>query len=236
MPIPRPPRGIRWLLTQTATYDVLIAAFTSVIGFSSAWNYWSQGRWRLAIIVFLGTVGIVAFSVLKHLIGLAAARKKDSTHELEGCLYTLHEVLAPDPQCRLRLAIHVPVDETLEQVTEYVGDKPKPGRIGRRFPANAGITGKAFRERDVFVGRRINDDYEAYVREMVREWNYTEERARHLEPGVMEWMAVPFIESDRVYAILYLDATQRGFFTPDRQELVLAAQRGIAVFVGKRYT
>jgi putative methionine-R-sulfoxide reductase with GAF domain len=133
------------------------------------------------------------------------------------------------------LAIHVPVGETLEQVTEYVGDKPKPGRIGRRFPANAGIIGKAFREKEVFVGRRINDDYEAYVREMVREWNYTEERARHLEPGVMEWMAVPFIEGDRLNAILYVDATQRGFFTQDRQELVLAAQRGIAVFVGKRY-
>ena len=77
---------------------------------------------------------------------------------------------------------------------------------------------------------------EAFVREMVKEWNFTEERARRLEPGVREWMAVPFIESDRVNAILYLDATQRGFFTTDRQELVLAAQRGIAVFVGKRYT
>lgn len=170
-------------------------------------------------------------------LGLAAARKKESPHELEGCLYTLHAVLAPIDPCRLRLAIHVPVGEMLEQVTEYIGDQPKPGRIGRQFPANAGIIGRAFREKDVFVGRRINDDYESYVRELVRDWNYTEERARQLNPGVMEWMAVPFYETDRqrVDAVLFLDSTNRGFFTPERQELVLAAASGIAVFIGKRY-
>ena len=58
-------------------------------------------------------------------IGLAQARKRESTHELEGCLYTLHAVLVPD-SCKLRLAIHVPVGESLEQVSEYVGDTPKP--------------------------------------------------------------------------------------------------------------
>jgi hypothetical protein len=31
MPIPRPPRGIRWILTQTATYDILIALFASLM-------------------------------------------------------------------------------------------------------------------------------------------------------------------------------------------------------------
>jgi hypothetical protein len=236
MPIPRPPKGVRWLLTQTATYDFLIALFASVIGFSSATNFASQNRTGLALLVGLGTIGVLAFSAIKQGVGLAAARKKDSTHELEGCLYTLHAVLASN--CRLRLAIHVPVRDALEQVTEYIGDRPKPGRIGRQFPANAGIIGKAYRERDVFVGRRLNDDYESYVQELVTDWNYTEERARALDPAVMEWMAVPFYDSDlqRVYAVLYLDANQRDFFTPDRQETVLSAVSGIAVFVGKRYS
>jgi hypothetical protein len=119
MPIPRPPKGVRWLLTQTATYDFLIAVFASVIGFSSATNFASQNRTRLALLVGLGTIGVLAFSAIKQGVGLAAARKKDSTHELEGCLYTLHAVLAPS--CRLRLAIHVPVRDALEQVTEYIG-------------------------------------------------------------------------------------------------------------------
>jgi hypothetical protein len=238
MPIPRPPKGVRWILGQTATYDVLIALFASVIGLSSAANYISQGNRRLALLVGLGTFGVLVFTAIKQGAGLAAARKKDSTHELEGCLYTLHSILAPEDSTRLRLAIHVPAGEALEQVTEYVGVNPKQGRIGRQFPANAGIIGRAYREKDVFVGRRVNDDYESYVAELVKEWNYTEERARHLHPGVMEWMAVPFYDPDRqrVEAVLYLDATARGFFSAERQELILAAVRGIAVFIGKRYT
>ncbi len=73
---------------------------------------------------------------------------------------------------------------------------------------------------------------------MIRDWNYTEERARKLNPGVMEWMAVPFYDGDNdtVIAVLYLDANQRDFFTQERQELVLSAVRGIAVFIGKRYS
>jgi hypothetical protein len=237
MPIPRPPRGARWLLAQAGVYDLLIALFACAIGFTSAWNYASQGRRLSAVLVGLGTVGVLCFSAAKQLLGLAAAWKKDSTHELEGCLHTLHAVLAPET-CRLRLAIHVPIGEMLEQVTEYIGDRPKPGRIGRLFPANAGIIGKAFREKEVFIARRVNDDYESYVQELVKDWNFIEERARRLNPGAMAWMAVPFYDTEhqRVEAVLFLDANDRDFFTPERQELVLAAVSGIAVFIGKRYT
>jgi len=237
MPIPRPPRGVRWLLAQAGPYDILIVLLASFVGLSAAWNYYSQENPLLALLVGFGTIGVVCFTVVKQVIWLAAARKKDSTHELEGCLYTLHAVLAPASTCRLRLAIHVPVGEALEQVTEYIGDHPKVGRIGRQFPANAGIIGKAFREKDVFIGRRVNNDYESYVKELVKEWNYTEERARRLNPGAMEWMAVPFYDTDRqrVQAVLYLDVNNRDFFTPARQEIVLAAVSGIAIFIGKRY-
>ncbi len=237
MAIPRPPQGLRWLLAQTHTYDVLIAIFASAIGFSAAVNYVAQGRRYSGLVVGAATIGVLCFTAVKQAVGLAAARKKDSTHELEGCLHTLRAVFAPGEH-RLRLAVHVPVGETLELVTEYIGDKPKPGRLGRRFPANAGIIGKAFREREVFVARRENDDYESYVEELVRDWNYTEEWARRLNPGAMSWMAVPFHDADnnRVEAVLFLDASSRHFFTPERQELVLAAVSGIAVFIGKRYT
>jgi len=44
MPIPRQPRGLRWVLTHTATYDILIAVFAAVIGLSSAWNYGALSR------------------------------------------------------------------------------------------------------------------------------------------------------------------------------------------------
>jgi len=238
MPIPRQPRGVRWILGQTATYDILIALFAAVIGLSSAWNYVSNGRTSLAVATGLGTAGVLVFAAVKHGLGLAAARKKQSSHELEGCLYTLHAVLAPIPSARIRLAIHVPVGEMLEQVTDYIGDQPKPERIGRQFPANSGVIGKAFREKKMFVGRRVNDDYEWFVRELIRDWSYTEERARKLNPGVMEWMAVPIEDTDRqrVEAVVFLDSTTRGFFTPERQQLVAVAVEGIAIFIGRRYT
>ncbi len=238
--IPRPPKGIPWALAQTATYDILIAGFASIVGFTSTANFAGQGKPRLALLVGVATVGVLLLSLVKQGIGLAAARKKESTHELEGCLYLLHSVLDPsaaETPGRVRLAVHVPVDESLEQVTEYIGDRPKRGRIGRRFPANSGIIGMAYRENDVFIGRRVNDDYELYVRELITDWNYTEERARHLNPGVMEWIAVPFYNHDqgKVEAVLYADANERGFFTPERQELILAAVNGIAIFIGRRY-
>src|SRR5262249_51435482 len=97
MPIPRPAKGLRWLFSQTATYDILVAVFAAAIGFSSADSYYSQGRIRLAAIVGLATVGVVLFTVLKQVVTLNAARMRMSTHELEGCLYTLRAVLAPGP-------------------------------------------------------------------------------------------------------------------------------------------
>lgn len=241
MGIPRPRKGIRWLFSQASTLDILSAVFACIIGINSALNYASQGRTGAAWTVAIATVAVCVLSVVKNGMGLAAARKKDSLHELEGCLYTLHAVLDPAsavPPVTLRLAVHVPVGDLLEQVTEYIGVTARQGRIGRRFPSNAGIIGKAYRENEVIVGRRINDDYELYLQELIREWNYTPEQARELNPAAMEWMAVPFYDADHghVDAILYLDASKRHFFTPARQEIVLQAVSGIAVFIGKRYS
>ena len=110
-----------------------------------------------------------------------------------GCLFTLHAALDPTAGAepgRLRLAIHVPAGEMLEQVPgqSTFGDRPKPGRVGRQYPANSGIIGKAYRENEVFVSRRVNDDYGLFIKELVKEWNYTEDRARHLNPAVKAWM------------------------------------------------
>jgi hypothetical protein len=240
VPIPRRKTGLARLFNQTATYDFLIAIFASAVGWASALNYLSQGKPWLALAVAIGTASVLAVTSIKQGVAWAAQNKKESTHELDGCLHTLRAALDPG-ECRLRLAIHVPVEqaEVLEQVTEYIGDRPKPGRVGRRFPINAGIIGKAYRENDVLIGRRQNDDYDDYIRELVRDWNYTEARARSLNPATREWMAVPISTGAgadaQVEAVLYLDANCRQFFNDARQELVLKAATGIANFVGKRY-
>jgi hypothetical protein len=119
MAIPRPAKGVRWLFTQSASYDILIAVFASAIGFSSADNYYSQGRVRLAAAAGLGTIGVVCFTLVKQGLSLTAARTQTSTHELEGCLYTLRAILAPEGGVRLRVALHVPVGDTFEQITDH---------------------------------------------------------------------------------------------------------------------
>ena len=242
MGIPRPKTGWRWLVAQTATFDIATAGFTAILGLTAAANYWLQGRAPLATLVVLATGAVLTLTIVKNTVALAQARQKESVHELEGCLLTLHATLDPaamETLGRLRLAIHVAAgSDTLEQATEYIGDAPRKGRVGRRFPATAGIIGKAFREGDAFVGQRINDDYEAYIEELITDWNYTKEWARRLNPAVKAWMAVPFYDTDKgqVDAVLYLDSTDSDFFTPERQELVLSAANGIAVFIGRRYT
>src|SRR5262245_31939543 len=121
MPIPGPPKGWRWVIRQPSTYGILIGLFAAAIGASSALNYWEQKRTAPAILVGAGTVGVLLFTLAQHFVGLAAARKKDSTHELEGCLHTLHAMLhGPTDDCKLRLAVHRPIGEELEQVTEYI--------------------------------------------------------------------------------------------------------------------
>ena len=203
-------------------------------------NYANQGRYKTAAAGVVATVAVLIFATVKQVLGLAATRRQESIHELEGCLYTLHAVpdpLAFDQSINVRLAIHVPVKSVLEQVTEYIGAPPREGRRGRQFSVNAGIIGRAYRENIVLVARRANDDYQMYLQELVRDWNYTEEQARHLNPAAMEWMAVPLFDRDaqKVQAVLYLDASKRGFFDDARQELILSAVNGIAVFIGKRY-
>jgi hypothetical protein len=234
-------RGVRWLAEQPNTYDLGLAFFTAIVGFSSAADQYGRGNIGLASLLALATAAALVLNFVKGAVSLAALRRKESPHELEGCLHTLHSVLLSswEAEGKLRIALHVPVGQgLLEQVTEYIGDTPKPGRVGRRFPANAGIIGRAFRENDNFVSQRENDNYEEYVKELVESWNYTEDLARLLNPAVMSWMAVPFHDPVRrkVEGILYLDSTNRDFFTDERQALILRAAAGIAVFIGRRYT
>jgi hypothetical protein len=242
----QPKTGWRWLVEQTATFDMATAGFTALLGSTSAIDYAVQGHHRLATTIAAGTAGVLLLTIARNAVTLRQVREKTSMHELEGCLFTLHAALdstAMQTVGKLRLAIHVAAaGETLMQVTEYVGDTLKKGRVGRKFPRNAGIIGEAFREGggeyDAFVGERVNDDYEAYVEELVQDWNYTRERAVKINPAVKSWMAVPFTDPDGhdVKAVLYLDSTEKHFFTPERQELVVQACNGIAVFIGKRYS
>src|SRR6266496_2834306 len=150
--VPRTRRGLRWALTQSASYDVVQAVVVTIVTSVSAWLQFDQRHlvqgWTLigcATVVFI-------VAVVRCVVLLSHAQQKESPHDLEGCLHTLHAVLQREnePTATLRLAIHVPVPgkPELEQVTEYIGVPPKAGRRGRLFPANAGIIGKAYRQNE----------------------------------------------------------------------------------------
>ena len=66
MAIPPTPTGLRRLLQQTSTYDILIASFASIIAFSAAMNYSAQGRTGLAILHGLGAAAVWIFTIIKR--------------------------------------------------------------------------------------------------------------------------------------------------------------------------
>ena len=118
MPIPTVKRGARWLLEQPGAYDLGLAFFTGVVGLSSATAQYSQGHHRLAAVLTAATVSALVVGFAKSTVTLVLARRKESTQDLEGCLYTLHSLLTPEwDDGNVRLAIHVPVGgNELEQV------------------------------------------------------------------------------------------------------------------------
>lgn len=138
----------------------------------------------------------------------------------------------------LRLTIHL-VDKTgagIEQLVDYVGDNRGASTKGRHFRATCGVTGEAIKTKDLVVAARRNDDDSQYLREMVNSYNYLEGEARNLNAATMAWAAMPLEEEGKVVAVVYADATARGFFTEERQLPILYASGGIARFMRARYS
>jgi hypothetical protein len=177
--------------------------------------------------------------------------KKDSTHELQGCLQTLETVLlGPDlePAKRLeaglRLTVYVPYnDDTLEQAMEYVGDHRTPGKTaGRKQKTSLGVVGRAYRDaisnpakHESFSDARMQPDYEAFLSQMIREYGYSREEAKKLNELTHSWFAFAIVADGTVEGVLYCDSRKADFFTAARQEDIRHAIVGIAYFVHLRY-
>lgn len=202
---------------------------------------WRVAGWLVAISAF----GVCALSLLRAIVTYRQQLKKDSLHELEGCLMTILAILAEDEspdrqkEAGLRLTVHVAInDRHLQQVLDYVGDERGGCTAGRVFPIQSGITGYVYRTREPFAARRSEQEYESYVRELIWEWNYIEQDARRLNPATQAWMAVPLVAtpSAKIQGILYLDSTDRDYFTANRRRRVTNAAYGVAQFATRRYS
>lgn len=202
-----------------------------------------------------GGVGIIlAFAAVGLQLAKARATyleqvRKDSTHELQGCLHTLETILlGPDMANRaaagLRLTIHRPDGRgSLEQVMEYVGNRRATDKtVGRKLPETVGVIGQAYREAqldpgklEVFHDFRTGPDHDAFVAQMVRDYSFSRKAAERLHPATMSWVAIAIPNEGGVEGVLYCDSKQADFFTDARKEDILHATAGIAYFIGLRY-
>ena len=177
--------------------------------------------------------------------------QEHSPGDLRGAVHVLYALLCKvgsitEPGSKkVRITIHKVVEkahsvedpEWLEQVIPYVGGEG--GRPGRRFPIRSGIIGLAVRDQALYVGLRENNDYLAFVKELVQKWGYTEQDARRLSNDRFSWMAIPiFGKQDSksvVIGVVFLDSDDRDFFTGEVKQLIITACAGIAAYIDERY-
>jgi hypothetical protein len=198
------------------------------------------GPWAIA--AGCVTVLAAALGITSSLLEVREEARKDSVYELEGCLETLLSILNPpgDPEYDrgLRATLHVQDDDgqSFVQVVDYVGDNRMPKTAGRKFRSSAGLAGRVLKSGEAYAASRASQNHEDYVRELISDWDYSEEEARARDMSAMSWMAVPLNENGRIEGLLYLDSTRAGFFDdPGRQARVIGAAVGIAKFVARRY-
>jgi hypothetical protein len=229
MAIPKQESTLLRCLKETSVYDIGVALGSGVVAIIKA----EQDK---ALAVCAGLIFVL--SVFKSIVSLREKLKSKSLHELEGCLHTVHSILAGGSKVKLRITIHIPIesDQKLEQILNYVGDSEKTETAGRRFPAQCGVIGEALRTKQTVMARRVESDYEKYIDELVTEWHFTQKDARKLNPATMSWMAIPLEgTTQEIAGVVYLDSSDPDFFSEERQTSAINASVGIARFVRSRY-
>lgn len=244
MSIPRVRHWVWRLLGSSQFYDALIAMVAATGGVAASQKLIVDG-WRVAgWLVAISAFGVCALSILRASVTYRQQAKRESLHELEGCLMIIHAILAEDDsvdspkEAGLRLTVHVAIsDRELQQVLDYVGDERGGCTAGRVFPMQCGIAGYVHRMGSPFAARRSEEDYEGYVRELMEDWGYTEDDARKLNPATKAWMAVPLVAppKSKILGILYIDSTDRDYFTATRKGLLMTAASGVERFANRRY-
>jgi hypothetical protein len=230
--IPRQVHWIRRCLAEPAAYDVVIAAFA---GAGAVYVAWVKGDW---ITGFLAAV-ICLVSIRKAWVSIFKNFSQKSIHELEGCLNTLHAIIHKEG-ISVWMTLHLPINagQQLEQIMDYVSDDASYiSGAGRKHPSQCGVIGVALREKEPILAVRENSDYQAYIRELIKEWSYTESDARELNPATMSSYAVPLKNQDeKVECVLYCASTDRDLFQPEVLTLINNACIGIARFIRYRYS
>lgn len=221
------------LLQRRAVQEILTGVPTVVgaVGASvNASTNLAAPAWVYPALIVSGGVGSIGL----WLKGRTAHRedqarvKVPAAKELLAPLYTLHAELCPDlgiqdpsEKAALRITIHrVDWDEPdegkrLEQAVEYVGGSTDDKRCrGRRFPLRAGVIGTCAKDGTPIYAHRTGEDLDAFRREMVKDWHFTEKEAKGLTEDRWSYAAYPILLEGKSLAgaVLYADTPKRGAF------------------------
>lgn len=193
------------------------------------------------------TAWLVVASTVKVLHAAAQDRERKRVQEydgLRGSLWVLYEAVRSAAgasavgEGALRVTIHRVVDGSrgglLEQLLPYIGGMGGPPR--RVVDVRSGVIGLAARKKDVVVVSRKSDGPADFVRELVRDWGYTEDEARTISADRQTWMAVPVLSATQVpLAVVSLDSSIPGFFSPEIQAVVVGCCRGVGAYILEAY-
>lgn len=196
----------------------------------------------------MGATGWLALaSIVKVLHAAAQDRQRARGRDYDGLcgsLWVLYEAVRSAAGTSsvgdgaLRVTIHRVVDasrvEHLEQLLPYIGGMGGPPR--RVFDVRSGAIGLAVRKKDVVEVSRKSNGHADFVRELVRDWGYTEDEARAISADRQAWMAVPMLSAKNVpLAVVSLDSSIPGFFSPEIQNVVLGCCRGLGAYILEAY-
>ena len=206
-------------------------------------NYVQIGAWIITL------VGIGIYFYLKFLRAKdrdAALQLMRSPEGLSGCAHVIYEglksllgVAANDGTLRVTIYRVVEDEATgqaiaLEQAIDYVGT-PGPSGMGRRFPIEAGIIGRAARTGDPCTAYRNSVSDDEFVDEIVREWGYTPEMARKMTLDRRSFMAAPITnQKDQVLGVVYADSNLEEVFE-EVQNHFLASTGGVSTYIEERF-
>ncbi|HEX2079469.1 MAG TPA: hypothetical protein VHG08_17210 [Longimicrobium sp.] len=204
------------------------------------------GWWLAGATAWLAVAS--AIKVL-HAASQDRERKRLRQHDgLRGSLWVLYEAVcsAAIPGTvgdgSLRVTIHRVVHrkgkdgagEQLEQLLPYIGGKGGPPR--RVFSVRTGVIGLAVRKKDAVAVSRKSEGHQDFVRELIREWGFTEDEARVVSSDRQAWMAVPILSSTMVpVAVVALDSSVPNFFTAEIQQVVVDCCRGVGAYIREVY-
>ena len=169
--------------------------------------------WIFGCALFMGLA-----SLIKAIVSFLDANEKDSTNRLVGPLQVLRAQLnLIEQNADVRLTVHVPNKKGthLVQAIDYIGNSSRQakGTARRKVPVNAGIIGRAFREKEMQIAHRNGDRTEDYLNELVTKWSFDKEAAAKVDTTARSWVAIPlFAEEEEVVGVLYADSRCPDFF------------------------